>query len=38
MKAKMDIPLFCQHNSIELICDRLWVAKLKASFALDKNA
>jgi hypothetical protein len=38
MKAKMDIPLFCQHNNMELIYDRLWVAKLKASFALDKNA
>jgi hypothetical protein len=38
MKAKIDIPLFFQHNNMELIYDRLRVAKLKASFALDKNA
>jgi hypothetical protein len=38
IKARMDITLFCHHKNIDLVYDGSWVAKPKASFALDKNA
>jgi len=38
MKAKMNIPSFCHHKNVKLIYDGPQVVKLKASFALDKNA
>jgi len=38
MKARMNIPLFCHHKNMELVYDGSWVAKLEASFVLDKNA
>jgi hypothetical protein len=37
IKTRMDISLFCYHKNIELVYIESWVAKVKASFALDKN-
>jgi hypothetical protein len=36
MKAKMNIPLFCQCKNMKLIYDGPRVAKPKASFILEK--
>ena len=38
IKSRMDIALFCHCKHIELVYVRSRVAKLKASFILDKNA
>ena len=38
IKARLNIFLFCHYKKIKLVYDRSWVAKLKASFNLDKNA
>jgi hypothetical protein len=38
IKAIMVITLFCHRKNIELVFDGSWVIKLKASFALEKNA
>jgi hypothetical protein len=38
IKARMNVALFCHRKNMELVYARLWVAKPKASFALDKNA
>ena len=37
IKVRIDIFLFCHRKNIKLVYDRLWAAKPKASFALDKN-
>jgi len=36
-KAKINISLFCHYKNMKLIYDGSWIAKPKASFALDKN-
>jgi hypothetical protein len=38
IKAKMDIMLFYHRKNMDLVYDRSWVTKPKASFTLDKNA
>jgi len=38
IKARMDIALFCHRKNMKLVYVGSWVAKLKVSFALDKNA
>jgi hypothetical protein len=38
MKARMDIALFCNRKSMELVFYGSRVAKPRASFALEKNA
>jgi hypothetical protein len=38
IKARMNVALFCHRKNMELVYARSWVAKPKASFALDKNA
>jgi len=38
MKARMDLALYCDHHDIELLNDRLHVAKLKTTFALDNGS
>jgi len=38
IKARIDTTLFCHCKNMELIYIGLQVAKLKASFTLDKNA
>jgi hypothetical protein len=38
IKAIMVITLFCHRKNMELVFDGSWVIKLKASFALEKNA
>jgi hypothetical protein len=38
IKAKMNIPSFCHQKNMELVYDWPQVVKLKASFALNKNA
>jgi len=37
IKARLDVALFCNHKNMELVCDRSWVAKPRASFVLEKN-
>jgi hypothetical protein len=38
IKATMDVVLFYNHTNMELFFDGSRVAKLRASFALEKNA
>jgi hypothetical protein len=38
IKARMNVALFCHCKNMKLVYARSWVAKPKASFALDKNA
>jgi len=38
IKARMNVALFYHRKNIKLVYARSWVAKPKASFALDKNA
>jgi hypothetical protein len=38
IKARLDIALFCNCKNIELVGDGSWVAKLRASLMLKKNA
>jgi hypothetical protein len=38
IKARLDIALFCNCKNMELVCDESRVAKLRASFVLEKNA
>jgi hypothetical protein len=38
IKARMDIALFSHHKNMKLVYVGSRVAKLKANFALDKNA
>jgi len=38
IKARMDIALFCHRKNMKLVYVGSRVAKLKVSFALDKNA
>jgi len=38
IKARLDIALFCNRKNMELVCDRSRVAKLRASFVLEKYA
>ena len=35
IKARLDVALFCKFKNMELICDRSWVVKPRASFMLD---
>ena len=37
MLAELDLVLFYNRKNMELVCDGLWVAKLRASFVLEKN-
>jgi hypothetical protein len=37
IKARLDIPLFCNHKNMELVCDESQVAKSRDSFLLEKN-
>jgi hypothetical protein len=38
IKARLDIALYCKRKNIELVYDESRVAKLRASFVLEKNA
>jgi hypothetical protein len=38
IKARLDIALYCNHKNMELVYDESRVAKLRASFVLEKNA
>jgi hypothetical protein len=38
IKARLDLPLYCYYENMELINDGLCVVKSKAMFALDKWA
>jgi len=38
IKARLDLGLFCNHKTMELVCDGSRVAKLRASLVLEKNA
>ena len=38
IKARLDIDLYCNCKNIELVYDESRVAKLRASFMLEKNA
>jgi hypothetical protein len=38
INSRINIPLFCHFKNMKLVYDGSRVVKLKASFALDKNA
>ena len=38
IKARLDVTLFCNCINMELVWDGSWVAKLRVSFMLKKNA
>jgi len=37
IKARLDVALFCNRKNMELVCNESRVAKLRASFVLEKN-
>jgi len=37
IKARLDVALFCNRKTMELVCDESRVAKPRASFVLEKN-
>jgi len=38
IKARLDIVLYCNRKNMELVYDESRVAKLRASFVLEKNS
>jgi len=38
IKARLDVTVFYNRKNMELVCDGSRVAKLRASFVLEKNA